>query len=522
MSTEPRAARTAATLTPKSNRNRQIVYALAIVLLFTAMYPYSVWLSALKQRKDLGEATIGQIDTGSFMLKLALLGGARGVAANVLWTRAIDLQKMHEWDKLDQTVEMITKLQPHFLAIWTFQSWNLAYNVSVEWDDPADKYEWIKRGILFARQGVENNKRSPDLLWDTAWTYYHKLGFSDEAIILRKVLREDDDENFKLDPIRYDDERIRTALNDNFQLGQRWFTRAVRLVDAGESRLAGGVREADVTLDTDIEYVDAPVQRKGRPGDLTFRTMPAHAQTRYAAALEKASIKGYPATFGAVAQTEWERAFDEWVKFGSYKFPAFSHPDLPVQIDLVTQPEEFKKLQDPQRYWADRWANDTNYRYWKDRASAEGTAQGVNARRFFYEATLALKEADFTTAEQKYRDGLKLWADLLTRHRDYLNDALSNKDTAYLVKRYSLALRQLGKELPADTPFLDLYKQLGDEPIQPDPYDALEILGRAPRPVGEDGGGAGPAGPGAGGAPSAAPAGGAAPQPVRSTTPTPL
>ena len=69
-------------------RNRQLVYAVAIVVLFGAMWPYNVWLSRLKQEKDLGEATIGQVDTGSFMLKLALLGGARGVAANVLWTRA--------------------------------------------------------------------------------------------------------------------------------------------------------------------------------------------------------------------------------------------------------------------------------------------------------------------------------------------------------------------------------------------------------------------------------------------------
>ena len=69
------------------------------------------------------------------------------MAANVLWTRAIDLQKVQEWDRLKVTVDMITKLQPHFLSIWTFQSWNLTYNVSVEWDAPEDKYEWIKQQL---------------------------------------------------------------------------------------------------------------------------------------------------------------------------------------------------------------------------------------------------------------------------------------------------------------------------------------------------------------------------------------
>jgi hypothetical protein len=150
-----------------SAQTRQILYGLAIVGLFLVMIPYKARLQEIKDRHDLGEATIGQVDTGSFMLKLALLGGARGIAANVLWTRAVDLQKIHEWDRLAATVDLITKLQPHFLAIWTFQGWNLAYNVSVEWDAPEDKYVWIKKGINFLRQGVDKNRNSPDLRWDT-------------------------------------------------------------------------------------------------------------------------------------------------------------------------------------------------------------------------------------------------------------------------------------------------------------------------------------------------------------------
>ena len=109
-----------------SARNRQFVYAIAIVVLFGAMWPYNEWLARIKQDKDLGEATIGQIDTGGFMLKLAMIGGARGVVANALWTQARGYEKVHEWDKLKNTVDFITKLQPHFLSIWTYQGWNLS------------------------------------------------------------------------------------------------------------------------------------------------------------------------------------------------------------------------------------------------------------------------------------------------------------------------------------------------------------------------------------------------------------
>src|SRR5262249_10429291 len=249
-----------------------------------ALIPYNNWLNREKKSKDLGEAAIGQVDTGSFMLKLALLGGARGVAANVLWTRAEELKKEQDWDRMKATVDLITKLQPHFLSVWTFQGWNLAYNVSVEWDAPDDKYFWIKEGIKFIKDGVRKNRHSPDLIWDTAWTYYHKLGFSDETIIFRRLFRDDDDEEFKtyVDP----ETNTRVVRNDNYQLAYGWFGRAVNLVDQGENRLTSG---------TELEYVDPSPQKKGRPGDLAFRSMPAHAQTRYASSLEKMSILDIPA-----------------------------------------------------------------------------------------------------------------------------------------------------------------------------------------------------------------------------------
>lgn len=465
-----------------ASRNRMIVYGVAIVVIFAAMYPYTEWLNRVKARKELGEATIGQIDTGSFMLKLALLGGFRGVAANVFWTRAIEYQKMHEWDRLDATIEMITKLQPHFLSVWTYQGWNLAYNVSVEWDDPADKYDWIKKGIKFVQRGVANNQKSPDLLWDTAWTYYHKIGFADEAVILRKLFHDDTDEDFKLDPVIWDQQRIRVIRDDNFQVGYGWFTRAVKLVDDGLQRITSGARQEE-NLNPDLDYVDAPVQHKGRPGDMGFRSMPAHAQTRYATALEKASIKGVEPKFGRFARNEWDKALQEWIKFGTYPFDAFSHPDQKVQLDWISwvndKPDQWAKLTDPQRYWTERWSNDTNYRYWKDRCATEGTAEGVEARRFFYEATLAYKRADFKQARDKYLEGLKIWEVLLKDHDDYRNDLLNQKDIAFVTRRYALSLRQTGvSEPPTDMPFYDVWKLHGNEQMPPDPYDSLEMLGR--------------------------------------------
>ena len=48
-----------------SNFVRKVIYLLLIVAIFGAMLPYGSYLNDLKRQKDLGEAAIGQIDTGS-------------------------------------------------------------------------------------------------------------------------------------------------------------------------------------------------------------------------------------------------------------------------------------------------------------------------------------------------------------------------------------------------------------------------------------------------------------------------
>ena len=286
-----------------TNQHRKLIYGLIIVVtLRRDVSPTPTGSTSEKQSRDLGEAAIGQVDTGSFMLKLALLGGFRGIAANVpLDPRRASYRSDQDWDQLKATVDLITKLQPHFLSIWTFQGWNLAYNVSVEWDAPEDKYEWIKKGIKFLQDGVEKNQKSPDLIWDTAWTYYHKLGFSDESIILRRLFRDDDDETFKtyIDP----ETDVQVVRHDNFQLGYGWFSRAVKLVDAGRDAAAARARRRRSSTST-RPAAQGPARRPA------FRSMPAHAQTRYAIGLEKMSMIGIPATFGEVAKNEWAKALE--------------------------------------------------------------------------------------------------------------------------------------------------------------------------------------------------------------------
>src|SRR5579871_4265932 len=56
------------------------------------------------------------------------LGGFRGLIANLLWTRANDLQQDEKFFEMAQLANWITKLQPHFVTVWVHQAWNMAYN----------------------------------------------------------------------------------------------------------------------------------------------------------------------------------------------------------------------------------------------------------------------------------------------------------------------------------------------------------------------------------------------------------
>ena len=279
------------------------------------------------------------------------------------------------------------------------------------------------------------------------------MGFSDESIILRRLFRDDEDESFKT----YDDPKSDQPVvgNDNFKLGYGWFSKAIKLVDSGANRLSSGTGN-------DVRYVDPTPQRKGRADDIAFRSMPAHAQSRYASSLEKMSIYGVRATFGEKAKAEWSDAWTEWDIFGHYVF--ISHNEIlrdgkmvrdKVQLDDIMHPERFKQMPENKIYWTQRWSDQMNYRYWKDRCEAEATTGGVLARELFYEATRAYKTGDFPTAAAKFKKGLELWKTVMNDFPNYRDDELNKQDTGHIVQRVCGALKQLQVPVPDDLPFKD-------------------------------------------------------------------
>jgi hypothetical protein len=144
----------------------------------------SLTLDGRAKVHELTELQQGDKELGGAAIQLVLTG-SRGLAVCALWLNAIDKQKKQEWNELDISVNSITKMQPHFTAPWLFQSWNLAYNVSVEMDRLNDMYFYIARGISIIAEGESLNRNNPDLRYNVGFYYQNKFGVSDRVTTLR-------------------------------------------------------------------------------------------------------------------------------------------------------------------------------------------------------------------------------------------------------------------------------------------------------------------------------------------------
>ncbi len=104
-------------------------------------------------------------------------GGFRGIVANVLWIRADQLQQEERYFELYTLSDWITKLQPEFSQVWAMRAWNMAWNISVKYTEPADRWLWVRSGMEMLRdEGLRYNPRDPLLHRELAWMFQDKMG----------------------------------------------------------------------------------------------------------------------------------------------------------------------------------------------------------------------------------------------------------------------------------------------------------------------------------------------------------
>jgi hypothetical protein len=138
-----------------------------------------------KQREVLGLTRVTPLENAPPLLAFTTkaLGGFRGLIANALWIRASELQEQGKYFEMVQLADWITKLEPHLPAVWVHLAWNMSYNISIKFNDYADRWMWVERGITLLRdEGLKYNPKEPNIYRELAWHFQHKLGhYLDDA-----------------------------------------------------------------------------------------------------------------------------------------------------------------------------------------------------------------------------------------------------------------------------------------------------------------------------------------------------
>ncbi len=280
-------------------------------------------LTQMRRDERLSQAQLGKVDPASASMTLATLG-MRGIAANRLWAQSEKYKRTENWDAFKATLNQISKLQPNFVSVWQYQSWNISYNVSVEFDNFKHRYHWVKKGVDYLIEGNEYNRNDPMLLWDTGWFFGHKLGRADEYRQFRRLFREDQDFHARL-PIDFDDPDNQgpDGKPDNWKAAHEFFSRGERAVDSG-----GKIRSLQMGYWQGQKRVigkkETPLKGKN---PLVFFSDPPKALIKYANAIEEEDEK----YLGEIGQLAWRKAGDAWTTYG--KRPIVSTYGVKIRLD---------------------------------------------------------------------------------------------------------------------------------------------------------------------------------------------
>ncbi len=112
-----------------------------------------------------------------YAFAIQAFGAFRSIIVNIAFIRAEDYKNQGRYYDAMQLAEWICNLQPHFPAVWEFQSWNMAWNISVTTFTPQERWQWVYNGVKLIRdRGLDYNPRAVNLYKQVAWIFNNKMG----------------------------------------------------------------------------------------------------------------------------------------------------------------------------------------------------------------------------------------------------------------------------------------------------------------------------------------------------------
>ncbi|TWT96013.1 hypothetical protein Pla108_30930 [Botrimarina colliarenosi] len=465
-------------------------------------------LAQLRAENGLSQAGLGEIDPASETIKLATLG-LRGLAVQFLWNNANHYKKVEDWTNLTATLEQLAKLQPNFITFWKFQSWNLSYNVSVEFDDYHDRYYWVRRGIQFLEEGLNYNRDNPTLQWEHGWVLGQKIGRADEKVQYRRLFKTDDE---------YHPVDRPPAERDNWLVSKKAYLDSVRSVDElGKSlgkkspaifyssapksqmnyaeaiedeglfdtavaawKLAGqDWREfgnipiehstGKILVFNDEEYLQGEVERLRAELEGIADGLRAEVEAEARAQLteeQKVASETDPSKL-TEEQTEAYYEAKQILEVTPAKLAAKAAELAPEKAREAKEiAAELMEKELLTRY-IHNYKDTTNYDYWALRCAFEQSKPAVAARSLLYRARRQfLEEADPVAAKALYEEAFDRWAEVFEEFPKLKDgEGTTGDDVMVFITEYNDVLEQLDEEVPEDFPLWEIIENFDSEQV---------------------------------------------------------
>ncbi len=459
-------------------------------------------LARLQEEFGLSQANLGDIDPASETMKLCTLG-FRGLAVQLLWNQAQEAKKEENWTQLTATLKQLSRLQPNFITFWKFQSWNISYNVSVQFDDFRDRYYYVREGIKFLEQGIEHNKENaeiPQLLWDLGWFLGQKIGRADEHVQYRRLFKSDDEfhgdraledrDNWLVSKEAYLEgvDSIRRGKNlgrksekifysspaksqmnyaeaieeeGEFETGQNAWTLSeqewrdfgnrviehstgVKLKLGNEDEVAAELAEMELAMEALAPEARARLleSRREKLSEAEREAVETPAEKRTP---EQFTLAGEVEQKLAISEQDWAAAI------------AAEQPEIKTKAyDLAGKLSEQRTL----LTYTQRYKHDANYDYWLVRSVFEQTPEAVSARESSFLGKQAFEQGDRTKARELYEQAFDKWRVVLDNFPILMDDeGPTGEDILVFVEEYRRVLDALDEPFPESFPLWDVMKR---------------------------------------------------------------
>lgn len=111
-----------------------------------------------------------------YAFAIQAFGAFRGLITNFAFIRAEEYKRDGRYYDAMQLANWICKLQPRFPSVWEFQSWNMAWNISVAAHTAEERWNWVYSGAKLIRdEGIPYNPRALNLYKQLAWIFVNKM-----------------------------------------------------------------------------------------------------------------------------------------------------------------------------------------------------------------------------------------------------------------------------------------------------------------------------------------------------------